>query len=116
MSREDVVVHTIAQGQQPQTTYRDALGKKLLLDDLAVARDAQINKVKNLETKEMEWGKGRVQRELERLKREAELNAAATPLARYADDEAINEELRSRDRWNDPAKSFAVGFFMSIQG
>jgi len=54
----------------------------------------------------MEWGKGLVQRE-EVERRKAELEKEKTRgLARYADDQELNEDLKAKERWNDPAAAF----------
>ena len=54
----------------------------------------------------MEWGKGLVQREDE-AKRKAQLEKERNrDLAVYADDKELNEDLKARDRWNDPAAQF----------
>ncbi|SDA06015.1 BZ3501_MvSof-1269-A2-R1_C54g00298 [Microbotryum saponariae] len=58
------------------------------------------------EIRKMEWGKGLVQRgEKEQRQKERE-KMANLPMARYADDEDMNEEMKDRERWNDPAANF----------
>jgi hypothetical protein len=57
----------------------------------------------------MEWGKGLVQREAEIDKKKREEQEKFKPLARFKDDEELNEELKERDRWNDPAAKFLSG-------
>ncbi|KAF1801355.1 Pre-mRNA-splicing factor of RES complex-domain-containing protein [Mucor lusitanicus] len=88
------------------TVYRDATGKKvdpkMKRAEEARRRKEQIEK----EARKMEWGKGLVQRreaEDERRRLEEEKHK---PMARYADDEDLNEELKERERWNDPAAGF----------
>lgn len=54
----------------------------------------------------MEWGKGLVQRE-DQEKRKAELEKQkGKAFARYADDADLNEELKAKELWNDPAAAF----------
>ncbi|KAK4521213.1 Arrestin_C domain-containing protein [Mucor velutinosus] len=88
------------------TVYRDATGKKvdpkMKRAEEARRRKEQIEK----EARKMEWGKGLVQRreaEDERRRLEEEKHK---PMARYADDEDLNEELKEKERWNDPAAGF----------
>ncbi|KAG1122974.1 hypothetical protein G6F42_010979 [Rhizopus arrhizus] len=88
------------------TVYRDATGKKvdpkMKRAEEATRRKEQIEK----EARKMEWGKGLVQRreaEDERRRLEEEKHK---PMARYADDEDLNEELKEKERWNDPAAGF----------
>lgn len=57
----------------------------------------------------MEWGKGLVQREEEAERKKREQDEKLKPMARYKDDEELNEELKERERWNDPAAMFLTG-------
>lgn len=57
----------------------------------------------------MEWGKGLVQREEEADKKKRQEEEKLKPMARYKDDEELNEELKERERWNDPAAMFLSG-------
>ncbi|KAL7311295.1 Pre-mRNA-splicing factor cwc26 [Mucor circinelloides] len=88
------------------TVYRDATGKKV---DPKVKRAEEARRRKEQiekEARKMEWGKGLVQRreaEDERRRLEEEKHK---PMARYADDEDLNEELKEKERWNDPAAGF----------
>ena len=54
----------------------------------------------------MEWGKGLVQRDDEARRREQLEREKKRDLAIYADDKELNEELRAKERWNDPAAAF----------
>ncbi|KAL4900871.1 hypothetical protein BDW74DRAFT_161240, partial [Aspergillus multicolor] len=49
---------------------------------------------------------GDVQRAEREERRAALEEARVMPLARRADDEDLNEELRAQSRWNDPAAQF----------
>ncbi|KAM0749203.1 hypothetical protein T439DRAFT_326948 [Meredithblackwellia eburnea MCA 4105] len=88
------------------TVYRDASGKKI---DMKLKRADEAKQKRDemeREMKKMEWGKGLVQKdEVERRKREAE-EEKGRPMARYADDKRLNDELKEQDRWNDPAAAF----------
>ncbi|EEB05099.1 complexed with Cdc5 protein Cwf26 [Schizosaccharomyces japonicus yFS275] len=89
-----------------KTVYRDATGRRV--DIQLIRREAsqrlEEERRKELEKKRQQQGEvqlaeqQRLQEELEKMK--------TAPLARYADDKELNETLRRRSRWNDPAASF----------
>lgn len=93
-------------GQGAETIYRDESGQKI---DVVAQRNEMKRRrqvAMEEEQKKMEWGKGLVQRD-EAEKRKANLEAEASrPLARYKEDVDLNNELKERDRWNDPAAQF----------
>ena len=99
----------IARAQE--TVYRDSSGKKI---DTKVAK-AEAARLKReraeKEAERMEWGKGLVQKdEDEKRRRELEKHRT-TAFARHADDKELNEELKARELWNDPAAAFlTVGY------
>jgi pre-mRNA-splicing factor CWC26 len=89
-----------------QTVYRDAQGREI---DTKAARAEAARKKREREEKEasmMEWGKGLVQREeKEKMKQELE-KQKGKPFSRHADDADLNEEMKARTHWNDPAARF----------
>ena len=88
------------------TVYRDASGQRIDVK-LEKAERARLERERvEREMKKMEWGKGLVQREDKEVRKREEARLAAKPLARYADDEDMNDELRDQERWNDPAAAF----------
>ncbi|KAK1216716.1 Pre-mRNA-splicing factor cwc26 [Marasmius sp. AFHP31] len=92
--------------RQQQTIYRDATGRKI---DTRAARAEAARKKREkeeAEAKKMEWGKGLVQRDDAEKRREELEKAKNQPFARRADDKEMNEELKERERWNDPAAAF----------
>lgn len=94
-----------------ETVYRDISGKKIDTK-AAKAEAARLKREKEeREAKKMEWGKGLVQRdEAEKKKKELE-KQKTTSFARHADDKELNEELKAKELWNDPAAGFlTVGF------
>jgi pre-mRNA-splicing factor CWC26 len=98
-----------AAGGGEDTVYRDASGKRIdakaAKAEMARAKRAEMEK----EMAKMEWGKGLVQRE-EKEKRQRELEDMANKsFARFADDEDINDDLKEKQRWNDPAARFLSG-------
>jgi pre-mRNA-splicing factor CWC26 len=93
-------------GRDAETVYRDERGRRI---DLAAERAEKAAKRRAEEerlAREMEWGKGRVQRQAEQIQRQLEEEIAKQPFARYADDPEWNEELKRRERWDDPAAGF----------
>lgn len=103
----------IARAQE--TVYRDASGKKI---DTKAARAEAARLKREREEKEaekMEWGKGLVQRdEQEKKKKEMEKNRSKA-FARGIDDKDMNEELKAKDLWNDPAAAFlSVRYFIDV--
>ena len=89
-----------------ETIYRDASGRIInVAMKRAEARQAEREK-KEKEEQERENLMGDVQRR-ERENRKHQLQEArAMPLTGTVADEALNDELRSRQRWNDPAAQF----------
>ncbi|KAF9549039.1 Pre-mRNA-splicing factor cwc26 [Mortierella hygrophila] len=96
-------------GGEADTIYRDARGRKVdRVQEKLEAAEAARRDIEKLE-RQMEWGKGLVQREAEEEKKKREQEEKLKPLARYKDDKDLNEELKERDRWNDPAAMFLSG-------
>jgi pre-mRNA-splicing factor CWC26 len=92
--------------KKEEVAYRDATGKRV---DVSMRRAearqmaaAQAEK----ECRAKEALEGEVQRE-EALKRREQLeDAKFMAVARHADDEDLNEELKAKQRWNDPMMQF----------
>ncbi|TFK40419.1 Pre-mRNA-splicing factor of RES complex-domain-containing protein [Crucibulum laeve] len=101
---DNISAEDIARAQE--TIYRDAQGKKI---DTKAARAEAARLKREREEKEaqkMEWGKGLVQRE-EREKQRQELERQrGRTFARHADDKDLNEDLKAKELWNDPAAAF----------
>ncbi|MCJ1263003.1 Pre-mRNA-splicing factor cwc26 [Lobaria immixta] len=93
-------------GRGKETIYRDASGRII---NVAMKRAEARKKADEDAAKaaaEVEAQKGDVQR-AQLVQRRADLaEAKFLPLSRYADDVEMNEELRERGRWNDPASQF----------
>ncbi|MCJ1289360.1 Pre-mRNA-splicing factor cwc26 [Xylographa carneopallida] len=93
-------------GKGQETIYRDASGRII---NLAMKRAEARKKAEEEAAKaaaELEAQKGDVQRVQLAKRREELAEAKFLPVARYADDEDLNDELKERDRWNDPAAQF----------
>ena len=93
-------------GKGKETVYRDASGRIINIHmKRAEARkkaDEEAVKV----AAELEAQKGDVQRVQRQERREKLQEARFMPVARYADDAELNEELKEKERWNDPAAGF----------
>ena len=91
---------------QQETIYRDASGRiiNVTMKRAEARRAAEEQRLKEEQAQAALMGD--VQRQ-ERESRKQELREAQyLPLARTADDEVMNEELKARQRWNDPAAQF----------
>ncbi|KAJ5151638.1 Pre-mRNA-splicing factor cwc26 [Penicillium capsulatum] len=89
-----------------ETIYRDASGRIInVAMKRAEARRAEEEK-REKEERAREALMGDVQRQ-ERADRKQELqDVRAMPVARTIEDESLNDELKARGRWNDPAAGF----------
>lgn len=89
-----------------ETIYRDASGRII---NVAMKRAEARKKAEDEERKKLEKEKaarGDVQN-AEAAKRKERLQDAKTmTIARYADDAELNDELKERGHWNDPASGF----------
>lgn len=96
-----------AHAQQPQETiYRDASGRIInVAMKRAEARRAEEEK-REAEERARESLLGDVQRQQREERRQELQEIKAMPVARGIEDEAMNDELREVDRWNDPAAAF----------
>ena len=93
-------------GKGQETIYRDASGRII---NVAMKRAEARKKAEEEAAKaaaEIEAQKGDVQRAQQAQRREELAEAKFLPVARYADDADLNDELKERDRWNDPAAQF----------
>lgn len=89
-----------------ETIYRDASGRIInVAMKRAEARRAEEEK-RIKEEKEREAQMGDVQRQQREARKQELQEAKAMPLARTIEDETLNDELRARGRWNDPAAGF----------
>jgi pre-mRNA-splicing factor CWC26 len=95
---------TAAEGEDGpgETIYRDKFGKKVSLASKKAEKFARERKEEEEMIKQMEWGKGLVQKQEAEDLRAREEAEKLKPLARYADDDELNEELKNRVRWGDP--------------
>ena len=89
-------------GKAQDTIYRDASGRVI---NVAMKRAELRVKAEEEERKrveELESRKGDVQRREKGERKQQLRDARVMGVARYADDEGLNAELKERERWNDP--------------
>ncbi|KAL4864344.1 Pre-mRNA-splicing factor of RES complex-domain-containing protein [Aspergillus spectabilis] len=93
-------------GSGQETIYRDASGRiiNVAMKRAEARRVEEEKKIKEVEAKEAMMGD--VQRQERERRREALEEARVMPLARTAEDEELNDELKAQSRWNDPAAQF----------
>ncbi|KAI5474662.1 hypothetical protein MNV49_002682 [Pseudohyphozyma bogoriensis] len=88
------------------TVYRDASGRRI---DMKVEKAEKAKREREeleKQMKKMEWGKGLVQKEDKERERKLAEDLKYRPIARYADDAEMNDEMKDQERWNDPAAAF----------
>jgi pre-mRNA-splicing factor CWC26 len=95
-----------AMGKGSETIYRDASGRIVNVAMKRAEARAKADAEEAKKAKEIEDAKGDVAR-LEKERRKEQLkDAKYMNVARYADDKELNEELKERERWDDPAAQF----------
>ena len=93
-------------GKGKETIYRDASGRIINVQMKRAEARKKAEEEARKAAAELEAQKGDLQR-AEKEKRKKKLEEAKfLPVARYADDVELNEELKERERWNDPAAGF----------
>ena len=101
--REDGDEHS---GKGKETIYRDASGRIINVQMKRAEARKKAEEEAAKAAAELEAQKGNVQR-AEKEKRKEQLSEAKfMPVARYADDAELNEDLKRKERWNDPAAGF----------
>ncbi|KAI9297731.1 hypothetical protein K502DRAFT_312523 [Neoconidiobolus thromboides FSU 785] len=93
-------------GRDAETIYRDAKGKKIDMELENARLQAERQEEEMIEKARTERNKGMVQQELAQRRKEEFLRNKDGPMARYADDDEINNELKQKELWNDPAAKF----------
>lgn len=93
-------------GKGKETIYRDASGRIINVQMKRAEARKKAEEEAAKVTAELEAQKGDVQRAEQRKRREQLSEAKFMPVARYADDAELNEDLKERQRWNDPAAGF----------
>jgi pre-mRNA-splicing factor CWC26 len=92
----------LRKAEAEETVYRDATGRRIDISmKRAEARAAEEEKLRR-ERREKEEAMGEVQRREKEEKKVAVEEARFLGVARYADDEGLNEEMKGVGRWGDP--------------
>lgn len=99
----DSAVHS---GQGTETIYRDASGRIINVAMKRAEARKQAEEEAAKTAAQIEAQKGDVQRAERERRKDALKEAKYLPVARYEDDVAMNEEMRERERWDDPAARF----------
>ncbi|KAK4620452.1 Pre-mRNA-splicing factor cwc26 [Fulvia fulva] len=89
-------------GLAQQTIYRDASGRMINVKEKKEEAEAQAKTDERKAREEDESRKGDVQRRQKEERRQELQEAKVMTVARSADDEKMNDELKERERWNDP--------------
>jgi pre-mRNA-splicing factor CWC26 len=95
-----------------ETIYRDATGQKIDTKAEKATAARRKRELEELEARKMEWGKGLVQREEKEKERQELERLKGKNFTRYADDADLNEELKAKTLWNDPAAAFLTVRFI----
>jgi pre-mRNA-splicing factor CWC26 len=95
-----------AQNGGGETIYRDASGRiiNVAMKRAEARKKAEEEQRKKLE--EEEAAKGDAQRAMKEARKKELADAKYMNVARRVDDVEMNDELKERDRWNDPAAQF----------
>lgn len=93
-------------GKAQETIYRDASGRiiNVAMKRAELRRKAEEEDRKKAE--ELENRRGDVQKREKEARQKELAGARDLGVARYADDQELNSELKERERWNDPAMQF----------
>jgi len=104
---ESVAVKAASEDPTTQETiYRDASGRVINVAMKRAEARRAADEEREKEERKKEALMGDVQRQQKESRRQELQEARSMPLARTIDDDALNEELRARERWNDPAAQF----------
>lgn len=89
-------------GKAQETIYRDASGRIINVAMKRAELRAKAEEEERKKLEELESRKGDVQRRQKEERRQELDDAKVMGVARYADDKQLNDEMRERERWNDP--------------
>ncbi|ERF69595.1 hypothetical protein EPUS_01925 [Endocarpon pusillum Z07020] len=97
---------SMRKAEAEETVYRDATGRRIDISmRRAEARAAEQEKLRQ-EKREKEEAMGDVQRREKEERKQAVEEARFLGVARYADDEGLNEEMKGVGRWGDPMAGY----------
>src|SRR5690606_15614012 len=93
-------------GKDQETIYRDASGRIISVAMMRAEARKKLEAEEAAKREAQENLKGAVQIREREERKQALDEARYMPFARYADDKELNEDLKQRDRWEDPALNF----------
>lgn len=89
-------------GLAQQTIYRDASGRMIKVEEKREEFAAKAREAERKEKEELESRKGDVQRQQKEDRKQLLQDAKVMTVARHADDRQLNDEMKEKERWNDP--------------
>ncbi|KAK4493750.1 hypothetical protein PRZ48_014935 [Zasmidium cellare] len=89
-------------GLAQQTIYRDASGRMINVKEKKAEVEEKAREEERKAKEELEARKGDVQRIQKEERRQELQDAKVMTVARHVDDKKMNDELKERERWNDP--------------
>lgn len=89
-------------GLAQQTIYRDASGRMIKVEEKREEIAAKAREAERKEKEELESRKGDVQRQQKEERKQLLQDAKVMTVARHADDQQLNDEMKEKERWNDP--------------
>lgn len=104
--KADAALYKPATTAEQETIYRDASGRIINVAMKRAEARRAAEEAKEKEERAKDALMGDVQRQQKDARRQELREARAMPLARTVEDEAMNEELKAQERWNDPAAQF----------
>ena len=93
-------------GKSQETIYRDASGRIINVAMKRAELRRKAEEEERLKAEELENSRGDVQKREKEARQRQLAGAKDLGVARYADDQELNNELKERERWNDPAMQF----------
>lgn len=93
---------SMRKAEAEETVYRDATGRRIDISMKRAEARAAEEEERRQERREKEDAMGEVQRRERAERKQAVEDAKFLGVARYADDEGLNEEMKEVGRWGDP--------------
>lgn len=103
-------------GKAQETIYRDASGRIINVAMKRAEMRAKAEEEERKKQEELESRKGDVQRREKEQRKQDLDDAKVMGVARYADDKQLNEQLKERERWNDPMAQLIASKKSSTKG
>ncbi|WFD42582.1 Pre-mRNA-splicing factor cwc26 [Malassezia psittaci] len=91
---------------QSETVYRDASGRRINLEEEQARIREEQARAKLKDAERATWNQGLVQRRERETKRQELYSMQKEGVARHANDDRMNEVMRQKTHWEDPAKGF----------